>query len=413
MTSRLTLFAFLSLLVTSILLRSPLLFFLAVLLGLVAGASALWGRYCLAGISYVRRFGSARLFCGETTDLWLETTNLKPLPLPWLKIEDEFPAEVSLERVNLSHAGRTGRSLLATFLSLGWYERVRRHYQLHALRRGVFEFGPVILSSGDLFGFRVRSQTLAQHQPLMVYPRVVPLHGFGLLAARPLGDFKAARRILEDPLRLAGAREYHPGDSLRHVHWKTTARRGALHSKVFEPSATPQIIVCLNSQTFERAHQGVQGDSFELAAVISASLAAAALEAGHPVGLLTNGGVRGSQTRLRLAASRSPQQLTRVLEALAQLTYFTLLPFERLLRLEAARLPFGATLLAVSAIVSEPILSSLLDLRAAGHPVALIAVEAAPFVAPPELPMYRASGDWRSIAALSLNAAEQPVPVNP
>jgi len=85
----------------SVALRNPLLFLLAILLALVAGVTALWGRYALVGVTYIRRFGTARMFVGEETDLWIEVTNAKPLPLAWLKTSDEFPAEIELVRGTL------------------------------------------------------------------------------------------------------------------------------------------------------------------------------------------------------------------------------------------------------------------------------------------------------------------------
>lgn len=65
-----------------------LLFLLDILLLLVAGASWLWSRYCLVGVEYHRQFGQRYLFSGEETDLTIEIVNRKPLPLPWLRVED-------------------------------------------------------------------------------------------------------------------------------------------------------------------------------------------------------------------------------------------------------------------------------------------------------------------------------------
>src|SRR5258706_136954 len=79
--------------VAAVLMRSRLLLLLDMLLLLVAGASALWGRYCLAAVSYGRQFQTQRLFCGEQLELWIEIVNAKPLPLAWLKAEDEFPED--------------------------------------------------------------------------------------------------------------------------------------------------------------------------------------------------------------------------------------------------------------------------------------------------------------------------------
>lgn len=398
----------LSLLSLSIIFRSSLLFLLDVLLALIAGASAVWGRYCLSEVSYARRFAAERLFCGEETDLWVEIVNAKPLPLAWLKAEDDFPSEVTVQRHELGYSSRPRRRTLTNLLSLRWYERVRRRYRMTADRRGVFEFGPTVISSGDIFGFRTRFLDLDRRDTVLVYPKLVPLEKLGLRAARPLGDFGTERRLTADPLRLAGAREYQAGDSLRHIHWKATARRGTLQTKVFDPSASRPLIVFLNSQTLHHAYEGVVSDYFETAIVATASLARAGLEAGHAVGLFTNGGVRGAERRPRLPASRHTDQLMRLLEMLALMTSFTFLSFEDLLRAEMPRLPYGATLLAVSAIVTEPMLSTLLDLRAAGHPVALIMIGKHPERGeadppwPPELPVYFVTESWANMERLEM-----------
>jgi uncharacterized protein (DUF58 family) len=408
MTGRAGRFLILALLIVSLLLRSPLLLLLVVLLGLVAGASALWGRYCLAGVSYARRFEADRLFCGEQTEVWIEIVNAKPLPLAWLKAEDEFPEDFTVDRTELTNASRPHRKTLTNLLSLRWYERVRRRYHVTAERRGAFEFGPVTLSSGDIFGFQLKLSEVPAQQLVLVYPRIVPMDDLKLRAARPGGELRAERRIIEDPLALAGIRDYRPGDSVRHIHWKSTARRGQLQTKVFEPGATQQLVLFLNGQTLPHAYEGIIGDYMETVLVVGASLAKAALEARYPVGLFTNNSARDEARRVRLPASRHAAQLTRILETMAQLTQFTALPFDQLLRLEAAQLPYGATVIAVSAIVSEPILSALLSLHDAGHPVSLIIAndEAQPLAdlpSPDELPIYYVRQNWDEIEALQLD----------
>ncbi len=391
----------------SLLLRSPLLLLLDVLLALVAGASALWGRYCLAGVSYARHFGTQRLFCGEQTDLWIEIVNAKPLPLAWLKAEDEFPEEFAVERVELTSSSRPHRRTLTNLLSLRWYERVRRRYRITAEHRGAFEFGPVLLSSGDIFGFQLRLAEMPSRQVVLVYPRLVPVPRLKIRAARPGGELRSERRVVEDPLALAGVRDYRPGDSLRHIHWKSTAQHGQLQTKLFEPGANQQLILFLNGQTLEHAYEGIIADYLETVVVIGASLANAALEARYPVGLFTNNNARDEARRVRLPASRHGAQLTRILETLAQLTHFTQLSFDQLLRLEAGQLPFGASLVAVSAIVNEAILAALLAMHDAGHPVSLIVVhddERPPVMPlPSELDVYFVNQNWSEIEALELD----------
>ncbi len=401
MTSRPALFFIVLLLLVSLALRSPILFLLGSLLALVAGASALWGRYCLAGVSYDRRFGAQRLFCGEGTDLWVEIANAKPLPLAWLKAEDEFPEELEVQNIRLSYASTPHRLLLTSLLTMNLYERIRRRYRLTAFRRGAFDFGPVLLSSGDIFGFQTRYANIDHRHLLLVYPKLVTLDSLGLQAARPFGDLSTQRRIVADPLRLAGTRDYQSGDSVRHIHWKATARRGALQTKVFDPGASQHLVIFLNNQTRAHHFEGVVDDYFETAAVAAAAVARQSLEARHAVGLFTNGAVRGAQKRARIPASRRGDQLTRILETLAQLTYFSNISFDALLQAETSQLPLGATVVAVSTVVSGPILSALLDLRAGGHPVALIIIGPQPAEAlPPELPAYFVTKNWTEMEAV-------------
>lgn len=398
----------LALLVVSLLLRSPLLLLLVILLALVAGASALWGRYCLAGVSYARRFEAERIFCGEQTEVWIEIVNAKPLPLAWLKAEDEFPEDFLVERTELTSSSRPHRRLLTNLLSLRWYERVRRRYRITAERRGAFEFGPVTLSSGDIFGFQLRLTEVDSRQTVLVYPRLVPVEQLNLRAARPGGELRAERRIIEDPLALAGIRDYRPGDTVRHIHWKSTARRGQLQTKVFEPGASQQLVLFLNGQTLPHAYEGIIADYMETVLVVGASLAKAGLDARYPVGLFTNNSARDEARRVRLPASRHAAQLTRILETMAQLTHFTSLPFDQLLRLEAAQMPYGATVVAVSAIVNEAILSALLALHDAGHPVSLIIAndQAHPMGAlpvPDEVPIFYVKQNWDELETLQLD----------
>ncbi len=64
----------------SLALRHQVLFLFTILLALASGASVLWFRFCLHGVTYQRRLREQRIFCGEGTELSIEVTNAKPLP---------------------------------------------------------------------------------------------------------------------------------------------------------------------------------------------------------------------------------------------------------------------------------------------------------------------------------------------
>ncbi len=399
-------------LLASVLLRNGLLFVLAIALLLTAAVSRFWERHCLDSIEYHRRFSQTRAMFGEEVELALEITNRKALPLTWLEIEDEIPASLAPLRARLSPSHKAGRALLLSLLSLRWYERVRYRYRLHCQTRGEHVFGPAVLRSGDLFGFRQRQTTLNKVDSLLVYPRVVPLTRLGLPAKDPFGDRRSRQWLFPDMLRIAGARDYVPGDNPRHIDWKATARAQRLQVRVFEPTTTYQLVIFnLNTYGGHWWWMGYDPDLLELAISTAASVAAWAVENDYQVGLCANGSARLSDAKFKVAPSRDPEQLTRILEALAKALPFATMPLEALLQLERRDLPYGATLVVVTAVLNDEIAAELQALKAAGHRLALLLIGSnAPDVRYRGMTVYRIGGEnaWRDISQLAADANDVP-----
>lgn len=381
------------LIIASIVLRNPLLFLVAMLLALVALTTALWGRYALAGVTYKRRLGTARMFVGEETDLWIEITNAKPLPLAWLKVDDEFPDAVELVKGTLWHTHKPTRRVLSNLVSLRFYERVRKHYRVRAKKRGALEFGPVELSSGDLFGLELRRETREQFDELIVYPKVVPVHALGLPAAHPFGDAKTQRRVTQDPLRVLGVRAYVAGDSPRWIHWKATARRGSLQTKMFEPGASRATAIFLDLRTAPLGQPGLIPEYLELGVTAAASIARYILDQREAVGLYINGSRRGEWGLVRVFPSRRPSQWLEILDALARVIDLAAVPLEDVLRAEMPTLPFGVGVIAISCNITEELVTMLVDLQRQGHPVTLLVIgEDAPTDVPADVRAYWLGG---------------------
>lgn len=77
-------------LLLGLLLQRPGLTLLATLTLTVTPLAWLWNRYSLRRVEYTRLFGEERAFPGEVVELTVRITNRKPLPLAWLRIEDQF-----------------------------------------------------------------------------------------------------------------------------------------------------------------------------------------------------------------------------------------------------------------------------------------------------------------------------------
>jgi len=361
--------------VLSLALRYDMLFLFTVLLTFASGASVLWFRFCLHGVTYRRSFKVDRLFPGEETQLTIEVTNAKPLPLAWLLIRDGFPREVSLLTgvLGTSEPPEGPVFSLTDMLALRWYERVHRIYRVRGDRRGVYPFGPASITSGDIFGFGTKRAVVEHVDRLVVYPKVVPVTQLGLRFERPAGELRARRKVVEDPLRMSTVREYRPGDSIRYIHWKNTARMNRLQTKVFDPSASQVLVIFVDLQTAPNPYSFVS-EYLELILTSAASISLYALDQRYAVGVYANGGPRDAGHWTLVPPGRSPGQAALILEALAPLTGFRLMPLDQMLRRTMPSLPYGSTVMAITARAVEPVLVSLLTLQDAGHPAVLLTV---------------------------------------
>jgi uncharacterized protein (DUF58 family) len=350
-----------------------------------------WNRTSLKGVVYQRKLGEQRAFPGEVVDLTLRVSNEKLLPLGWLSVEDQWAMALPLEEGMLFSmpAGQTG--LFRTAFAIRWFERVSRRYRIRCTRRGYYPLGPVRLTSGDIWGLFRESKTQGHLDWLVVYPQVLPLEALGFPPKEPLGEIKATWRIFEDPTRAVGIRDHRPEDGFRHIHWKASARRQELQVKVYEPTTSYNLIIFLNVATFARHWEGTKPLRLEQAIAVAASIANHAVEDRYLVGLMANGSIPHSDQAIKVLPSRRPDQLARVLEALAAVTSFTTSNIESLLLAESPRLPWGATLVVVTVVVTEELLSALVRLHDVGRRLVLVSLEDEPSCAyslPPRVLVY-------------------------
>ncbi len=342
-----------------------------------AGGGWLWDRLSLRGLHYRRHLSETRAFLGETVTLTLEVHNQKLLPLPTLEITDSFPLELPVEGEEVVFNRLTHRGEFYTAWTPGVFQRLTRQYRVQCLRRGYHFFGPAKVTTGDGAGLFERTATLRNEQVLIIYPHLYSAADLRLPAKNPFGEWGSRERLFEDPLRFAGIREWQPGDGLRRIHWKATARHQQWLSRVYEPSEEPQVLIFLNVATQERYWEGMTPDLCERLISVAGSLAAWCAEQRLPVGLIANADWPGSDQTLRLLPGRSPNQLTHILEMLAAIDLPSRAIETHLLR-EAPRLLWGATLLVVTAVVHPELLDALSQLARAGRKLALFTLAESP-----------------------------------
>jgi uncharacterized protein (DUF58 family) len=394
-------------LIISLALQQIALALICLLFLLTGGVARLWNRFCLHRIEYQRRLSHNQVFFGEEIVFEIEITNRKALPLSWIRIEDELPEKVPVLK------GRTemsveDRVILTNIFPINMYHRVKRRFPMRCVQRGTFPFGPTYIRSGDLFGFFRRVMKIEKMDYLLVYPRLVPLEKLGISSRQLFGDIRLKRHLFQDPVLTAGVRDYVSGDSLKRIHWKSTARLGKLQTKVYEPTTTIDISLFLDVRTLRAPFWGSIYQLQELGIITAASISQHALKAGFRVGLNANQVTRFSQGMLKVPHSGHPDQLRHILRALAQVHQSETMAMAEYIRQEASSLPWGSTLLVVAAQPSEELLAVLLDLMRVGRSVALIKVGGSPQERPTlgakELKVYYVSDDaaWDVVKEIGL-----------
>ena len=163
---------------------------------------------------------------------------------------------------------------------------------LGPLPRGVFALSAPKVAFGDLLGLvTVTPRVACEPATVVVRPRLTALDGLFSDAGRTAGD---GRKVLLR--RTAGfdfhsVREYEQGESLRRVHWPTSARRGQLMVKELEDTAHDGVVVILDCDP-RYAVGEPPGSSFDAGVRVAGSLLQAHAVRGRAATLVSTGRTR-------------------------------------------------------------------------------------------------------------------------
>lgn len=266
-------------------------------------------------------------------------------------------------------------------------------YRLDRLPRGRYPFTGSRVEIADPFGLQRRDVELPAPGALLVYPRIVPLDR--LFSEAGAHALDGRRLLLRRPtgFDLHSVRDYEHGESLRKVHWRTTARRGRLMVKELEDAPRDEIAVLLDAH-----HAGVAGGSFDVQVRAAASVLEAYVRRNRRAVLVVNGAERVSQQVHSPAADRR-----RALELLAAVEPNGRASLTALLTEEASPAARALELVVVTGRVDAPLTDRLVQRALSRRRVSLVYVDASTFAgAPPtvEPPLLRLAGSGVPVAVV-------------
>ncbi|MCJ7695574.1 MAG: DUF58 domain-containing protein, partial [Anaerolineaceae bacterium] len=192
-----------------------------------------WNNRTIKNLKLTRTFDHYA-FLNQEVKVQLEVINRTHLPIIWLGIHESLP-------VNLRPGAKFNQ-----VISLPPKGRHLINYPLYALKRGYYKIGPTFVASGDVLGITKASEVSFPEDFLTIFPRIVSLEQLGLPSKSPFGTIKYNDPIFEDPSRNFGKRDYHIGDSLQRIDWKSNAAIGGLQVKQFEASIALETYLILD-----------------------------------------------------------------------------------------------------------------------------------------------------------------------
>jgi uncharacterized protein (DUF58 family) len=205
-------------------------------------ASLVISRSMLAKVELTRRLPEF-LFAGEplVVDYILENRRKRSATLA-LEVDDELtPVDLGVP-----DAARALPRVIFNLVPAGGRRRVR--WQGPGLVRGRYAMGDLLLSTRSPFGLHERSKPVPRPDTLVVYPAIGRLRRRWHQLHRESTQSRKGRRHdrTAQQQEYHGLREYRPGDSMRWIHWRTTARLGSPMVKEFEQQDDQELAVLID-----------------------------------------------------------------------------------------------------------------------------------------------------------------------
>jgi uncharacterized protein (DUF58 family) len=307
--------------------------------------------------------GAERTLEGETVPVTIEVTSERPVER--LELVLDLPAGVEVVDGSPARALRVGG---------GTGARGHASFELavRCARWGVFEIGRVEVRARDLLRLVTWESTLRRPRALKAYPLPQTLHT--LLAAVETQAFAGSEvaRVKGEGIEYADIRDFVPGDRVRSINWRASARRQSLVVNERHPERNTDVVLFLDSFVDVRnGERSVLDDAVRAAATIASQY----LERRDRVGLIGFGGV------LRwLQPGMGTTQRYRLIETMIETGVEPTYAWREVNLLPSRILPPKALVIGLTPLVDRRFVTALEDLRARRFDVVAVEVDPVPLV---------------------------------
>jgi uncharacterized protein (DUF58 family) len=304
----------------------------------------------------------------EGDDVELSVQLLSQRAVPWLELGASLPSGLE---------ARDDAGVFGVRLDAGEPRTVR--VNVGARRWGSYLVGKVAVRARDRFGFFAFEQTQEARLALRVFPRPETLQRAIRPAETQMSAGNEVSRRRGDGVEFADVRQYAPGDVIRRINWRLSSRKPELHVNDLHPESSTEVVILLDTFTDLTGRD----DESSLATAVRAAngIANYYLRRRDRVGLIAFGGsIRWLVPAMGLAQSY------RIVEVLLDARAAVSIIWKGVDLIPPRSLPPKALVIAVSPLLDERTIESLLDLRGRGFDLVVIELRPEAFIPDPTDP---------------------------
>lgn len=335
-------------------------------------------------VRLTRQVEKERAFEGEELTVYWRMENLGP-SLELLEVFDRLPPQLEVVE---------GSRYLVTRLRRR--EVVEREYTVRLRAQGKHLLGPVVLRSRDFSSFFIHTVVVEDAVAVAVSPRREDLRRSQLRARR------MRTWLGQNPSRSPGLgtdfwsiRDYLPGDEMRRINWKASARLDSLFTNELEGERSGDFILILDARE-ETASGPIHETALDMGVRAAMSLAEMLLDARNRVGLIT---MRAFLDWVYPAFGR--RQFLHIVESLLNVKPGGQWTLKHLPWVLGRFFPTGSHLIIISPMVDASTQDAILEMKARGFETLVLSPSAV------ELEMRQADDDEITQTAYSILKLER------
>lgn len=264
--------------ITGWILGQPELTVLAITGALALVGALVWVRFAPVRLEVTRRVRPDRIRVGDEARVLLRCRNTAPHATAVLRLSDV------VRRGRADEPSSAVRLAVAPIPSGATRDA---SYRLPGRTRGVHTIGPLEVEVEDPFALASARLAIPTRAAVVVLPRTWPLDPLpSTLGDEPDDGTTATLSRSNTDEEFASLRAYEPGDDIRRIHWRSTARTGRLVVQQYDQPWQRRTTVVLDTR--RHAHDA---PGFERAVAAAASVVELAARTGERIRLVTADGV--------------------------------------------------------------------------------------------------------------------------